>query len=128
MANRIIEATLYQGTYKETNRKAATAYMLNVSPRNFIANGGDQVFLTVNLDSSAASGGGSISGKIIWNNGSINPFSKTFALPTALNTPTLIGILKKVKPGSSDKAEYTLSITYNDNTYSEDPEMRLKGE
>ena len=86
MANRIIVATLYQGTYKETNRKAATAYMLNVSPRNFIANGGDQVFLTVNLDSSVASGGGSISGKITWNNGSINPFSKTFALPTALNT------------------------------------------
>lgn len=116
MANRIIVATLYQAS------GSSPAFLLNVSPRVLVTYApGDQIFLTVNLDSSVPDKGTAISCAIDWNAGSRNPFTATPNMPTAVATPTSMGYLS---PGAKN-IRYTLSITYNGNTYVEDPDMQI---
>jgi hypothetical protein len=119
MANRIIVATLYQAP------TTPPTCLLNVTPRDLVVfENGDQIFLTVNLDSSVANGRGPVSCSIAWPKGSSGPFGAAPTLPTGLNTPTLLGVINTVQ-GSSVTFEYTLTITYDNVTYIEDPQMRI---
>jgi hypothetical protein len=119
MANRIIVATLYQAP------TTPPTCLLNVTPRDLVVfENGDQIFLTVNLDSSVASGRGPISCSIAWAKGSSGPFGAAPTLPTALSTPTSLGFLS-TEQGSSVTFEYTLTITYDNVTYIEDPQMQI---
>ncbi|NBP67952.1 MAG: hypothetical protein EBR30_12570 [Cytophagia bacterium] len=121
MANRIIVATLYQ------TPGSSPTYLLNISPNTLETfTSGDQIFLTVNVDSSAISPGVTAisSCKITWEQGSANPFVAGPNTPNvkAINTPTLLGTLN-VAQGA--RVRYSLSIQYNNNTYTEDPEMEI---
>jgi hypothetical protein len=114
MAKRILVATLY--------KTSSSDYLLNVSPSCLKANCKDQVFLIVKLDSSVSRNGDSIQCFIDWDPSTANPFQSNPNFPTSLDSIAPMGSL--LLPVN---VEFTLNIAYNGNTYSEDPEMEIKG-
>jgi hypothetical protein len=129
MANRIIVATLYQSTYNNGGLNQ-TAYLLNVSPRTLETHTpSDNIFLTVNLDSTVANLGATVNCEVGWKIGDC-PFEQLTSppptvpfTPATINTPTLMGTLSPVSEPT--EIEFTLSITYYGNTYTEDPKMQI---
>lgn len=121
MANRVIVATLYQGTI---NRNSV--YLLNVSPRVLEvspSNTGDNVYLIVQLGNFDAVNGQTAAATFEFP--SADPFvtAPPSALPCPIGSIVLVGTINSVKAKIVDT--YTLTVTYNGQTYIEDPKIQV---
>ena len=121
MANRVIVATLYQGTVNKN-----TICLLNVNPcvlEVAPASAGDTIYLIVQLGNFPAVAGQQAEATFAFSSGSPFVTAPPSNLPCAIGSVVQVGTINSVKKKVVDA--YTLTVTYNGQTYIEDPKIQV---
>lgn len=114
MANRILVATLFQGAQ-------SGEYFLNIGPDDMNVGNGDKVYLVVQAGN-VGTAPTEFSFTITYLRG--EPFGTSVVTSGTgyINTPFYIGTVDGI---SGDSYSYTLEVTYNGDTYVEDPKIKI---